>query len=557
VVSGDSRAVVRPSPPIVIASLLFVASAGFVWWRNTQVGVLVDLGYVVNIATRIALGDVPYRDFPLAQAPGSFLAQALLIKLFGPHYLVQIAYASALGGAATALAYRIVRRLLAGAVPSPDGLALVLTLPLIPLGIYAVVPNPFYDPDACLVVLGAIALLLAARDRPTVARFAAAGAVATMPLFIKQNIGGAFIISLAGILVAEALARPARRRELGWLGVGAGAALALQITVLEIVVGIDAYVRWAWTFAMSGRGVTADRIREFGDPIVLFPAALIVLLAIGAPRVAERIRWLLFAGALAVAAAATPAASIALQMAPLLLPPLLVAAAALGLARAAREGPHLEVLLPLVLVATTLGTLQSQGLVNSTFGIFPLLTLALACVVRDLARAVPRPLRLAPLTGVVIALIATVVGTVSTIENVRLRFIHVNGPGPVVASAYPSLVGLSARGPYLAELDAVLYWMRDNVPPADGFVFLPGEDPVFFALGRKPALPSVYFYDVATPYAPAELARIADQVGLRWVIVKDPLQLTVAPPLEPELVARLTDRAALVATVGPYRVFRR
>jgi hypothetical protein len=88
-------------------------------------------------------------------------------------------------------------------------------------------------------------------------------------------------------------------------------------------------------------------------------------------------------------------------------------------------------------------------------------------------------------------------------------------------------------------------------------VFLPGEDPAFFALGRKPALPSVYFYDVATPYAPSELARFADAVGLRWVIVKDRLQLTVAPPLEPELVARLTDRATLVATIGPYRVFRR
>jgi hypothetical protein len=536
---------------------LFIASAGFVWWRNSQVGVLVDLGYVVNIATRIALGDVPYRDFPLAQAPGSFLAQALLIKLFGPHYFVQIIYASVLGGAATALAYLIARRLLAGAVPSPDGLALVLTLPLIPLGIYAVVPNPFYDPDACLVVLGTIALLFVARDRPSVARFALAGALATVPLFIKQNIGGAFLVALVGVLVIEALARSARRRELSWFGLGVAGALAIELGLLQLVVGIDAYVRWAWTFAMTGRGVTADRIREFGDPFVLLPAVIIIALAAAAPRVSERARGLLFAGGLVVALAATPAAPVALQMAPLFVPPLLVAATVLSLARALREGPRLELLLPLVLLATTLGTLQSQGLVNSTFGIFPMLTLAVACVVRDLAQAAPRPVRVAPLTGVVIALIVTVVGTVSTIENVRLRFIHVNVPGPVATSGYPSLAGLSARGPYLAELDAMLYWMRDNVPPADGFVFLPGEDPAFFALGRKPALPSVYFYDVATPYTPAELARIADALGLRWVIVKDRLQLIEAPPLEPELVARLTDGATLVVTVGPYRVFRR
>jgi hypothetical protein len=80
---------------------------------------------------------------------------------------------------------------------------------------------------------------------------------------------------------------------------------------------------------------------------------------------------------------------------------------------------------------------------------------------------------------------------------------------------------------------------------------------VFFALGRRPALPSVYFFDVANPYSPAELARFADEVGLRWVFVKDRLQLTEEPPLEQSLVAALTERATLFTRVGPYRVYRR
>ena len=45
---------------------------------------LVDISYILNIATRIAAGDVPYAQFPLAQAPLTFLTQAVLIKLFGP-----------------------------------------------------------------------------------------------------------------------------------------------------------------------------------------------------------------------------------------------------------------------------------------------------------------------------------------------------------------------------------------------------------------------------------------------------------------------------------------
>jgi hypothetical protein len=237
-----------------------------------------------------------------------------------------------------------------------------------------------------------------------------------------------------------------------------------------------------------------------------------------------------------------------------------MAAVALSLVRAAREGPTLELLLPMVLIATALGTLESQGLNGSTYGIGPLLTLAIVCVVRDLAHVVPRPHRLAPYAGVIVAVVLTWSGTTFAVENRRLLFIDVNAPGPVARSTFPSLAGLSARGPYLADLDAILFWVRDHVPPGDSFVFLPGEDPAFYAVERKPTLPSVLFYfgDVATPYTPAEIVRIADDVGLRWVIVKDLLQSgSSTPPFEPEFVARITEHATLVTTVGHYRVFRR
>jgi len=148
-------------------------------------------------------------------------------------------------------------------------------------------------------------------------------------------------------------------------------------------------------------------------------------------------------------------------------------------------------------------------------------------------------------------------GAAYTLTNARLLFADVNAPGAVVQSAFPSLAGLSARGPYIGDLDAILFWMRDNVPAEDPFVFLPGEDPVFYALGRRPRLPSVYFFDVANPYSPAEIARFADQVGLRWVFVKDRLQLVDEPPLEQRLIVALTEHATLVAQVGPYRVYRR
>ena len=554
---GAGRAALLARSPVLVAVLLFAASAAFTLWRNTQVAVLVDLSYILNIATRIAAGDVPYAQFPLAQAPLTFLGQALLIKAFGPHYFVQIAYATILGGLATALTYLIARRLIAHVVPEPTALAGVLTIPLVPLGIYAIIPHPFYDPDACLVVLAAIASILSAIDRPTRARWLLAGALIALPVFIKQNIGGAFLVLTLGALSLDAATRPSSRAGLRWCLIGLGVALAAELLALQLVVGIDHYLAWAWTFAMAGRGLALDRISAFADPAVIWPGVLILALTLVTRALPLRLRAPVFIGVLLVALLARASSPTGLLNVVALLTPILIAASVLALVAAARDGARFETLLSLVLAGTTAGALMSQGLKYSTFGIFPVLVLAVASLVRDLARFTERPPRIAPMTGLVLALLLTMSGTAYTLINVRLLFVDVNAPGPVVRSEFPTLAGLSAPGPYIGDLDAVLFWMQDNVPADDPFVFLPGEDPVFFALGRPPRMPSVYVYDVANAYSPAETARFADDVGLRWVFVKDRLQLVDEPPLEQSMVAALTDHATLVTRIGPYRVYRR
>jgi hypothetical protein len=379
--------------------------------------------------------------------------------------------------------------------------------------------------------------------------------LATVALFIGQNIGGAFLVAFVGVLIVEALALSSRRRELGWIALGVGAALGTEVALLQLIVGIDAFLRWTWTFALSGRGVALERVRDFADPVVLWTVGLLSVAAIALPRVSRTVRVVLTGVAVfALAASLVPFIVVG---PPFMFPPIVMASVALCVVRAAREGPAFGLLLPLVLVATTLGTLESQGLLGSSYGIYPLLSLALACLVRDIAVLFPRPPRLAPYSAAVIALLLTGSGVMYTLQNGRLMFIDVNAPGAIASSTFPSLSGLSARGPYLSDLDAMLFWIRANVPPEESFAFLPGEDPGYFALERKPALPSVYFFDVASPHTPAELARIADDVGLRWVFVKDRLQLVNEPPLNQAIVEALTARATLVERVGPYRIYRR
>src|SRR3954466_4127927 len=199
------------------------------------------------------------------------------------------------------------RRILAGAGPGSDGLAAIVTLPLVPLGIYGILPNPFYDPDSCLAVLGALALLLFARETGSRPRLVGSGVLATVALFIGQNIGGAFLVAFVGVLIVEALALPSRRRELGWIGLGAGVALGIEVALLQLIVGIDAFFRWTWTFALTGRGVALDRIRDFADPLVLWTVGFLAVAAIASPRMPQTVRALLAGVAMfALAAALVP-----------------------------------------------------------------------------------------------------------------------------------------------------------------------------------------------------------------------------------------------------------
>src|SRR2546430_2038838 len=279
----------------ITAAALFLASAAFVLWRNSEVAVLVDIAYPLNTATRIALGEVPYAQFPLAQAPGEFLVQAMLIKLFGAQYVVQIAYAAIVGGIATVLTSAIAARLLAGALPLPRLFAAVLAIALVPLGVYAIYPHPFYDSDACVLMLAALAATLVALDVRTRSRAVLAGVLLVIPLFMKQNAGGAFLVLMVASLALHAWSRRDARRVVRWITLAAASALLVEVVVLQLVVGVDNYVRWAWTFALAGRGVTLERLQEFAAPVLL-----VVLITLILRRVDPGRRVAIVAAALAV-----------------------------------------------------------------------------------------------------------------------------------------------------------------------------------------------------------------------------------------------------------------
>jgi hypothetical protein len=181
---------------------LFLATAGVVLWQNAHVAVLFDLSYILNTAVRISQGQMPYRDFPLAHAPLTFLIQAAIIRLTGRVVLHHVLYTALAGGLGTVLAWRIALGSLRGRVAAAWPLAPLVAAPLCVLGIYCIVPNPEYDCDCGFWILVAV-WMVQRLDAGTSARFGfAAGVALCVPLFFKQNMGLPFLaVALAAVVI--------------------------------------------------------------------------------------------------------------------------------------------------------------------------------------------------------------------------------------------------------------------------------------------------------------------------------------------------------------------
>src|ERR1017187_9345334 len=240
------------------AAALFLASAVFTPWQNTPVAVLWDISYLLDTSYRISLGQLPYRDFPFAHAPLTFLVHALIIRLFGRVYFPHLLCAALEAGAATLLTWRFLLALLKPLSDRAWSLATLLAAPLIVLGIYGIYPHPIYDSDAILVVLLALYLLQRSTSstaaRPVLCFLT--GAACVFPLFFKQNIGLPFLFVTLAAAAPIAIARSRQPISISpqlWLFTGAVVTLAAALLAIQATVGLHNYLYWTITFARQRR----------------------------------------------------------------------------------------------------------------------------------------------------------------------------------------------------------------------------------------------------------------------------------------------------------------
>lgn len=531
---------------ILVGATLATASGFVVLWQSAHVAALFDLSFVANVAYRMAAGDVPYRDFPLPYPPLTFAVQAAIIRAVGPSYPVQIVYAVLLDAASAGLAYGVVLRII-----GDWRAAAAICLPLIALGVHDILPNPFYDADATVVMLVGIALALWAERTADPRGWLAVGAVLPVAMLAKQNSG---VTYMAAMLGAAVLARGSGARvALGPLAVGVAVSALLLGTVLQFVAGMDNVVHWTVGFASARLGTSPGVLAWILVPAPLVGAGLLLtgaelqrVRARLAPLIGRLLLVLPFAVVFGVALV-DPAAAPVLQVWPLTL----LAGCAAGVVAIARGGVTLGRVLPFVIFTIVTAAFLSQGVRGSSYALWPLLAVALAEPVRTFLVDSPSALRSVLAAGVLVL----GAGLSYTLTEQRLSFIYLEGD--VHASDTPALRGLSAAGPFVTELDDELLRIQTLVPATDALLAFPGEDPLYFALGRRPAFPLVQFDATTDPYTPAELRELRDRTGIRWVLLKRHLQLRVPVANSDAKMAALIDGFELVDSTGPYDLYRR
>ena len=577
--SPEPRWAMRDS---LAAAGLFLATAGVTLWQNAHVAVLFDLSYILNTATRIALGQMPYRDFPLAHAPLTFLTQAAIIRLTGRVFFHHVLYTALIGGLGSVLAFRIALGSLRGRVAAAWPVALFVAAPLTVLGIYCIVPTPEYDCDCGFWILVALWMLLRL-DAGTSAAFGfAAGAALCVPLFFKQNMGLPFLlVTICAILLSLALGglsdghrqnSPDTPSSLTLFSVLAGACLALATAVLALhwTAGIGNYLHWTIEYAGQRRlpGFSL-MLAVYRDPSLLWALPCIAV-ALVLLRAGSKFPWT------RIAAFALMAAPFLFTLASLFLyddadergdsllalwPLLLVLAAAMAIANLfrLRGTSPLRALLPLVLLAAIHGTFMSQQLWGSTYGIWPLFVLLVAELLAFLEGFAVRASStwFVPALAALISVTLLVCGGFYAASEERLSYADFPD-GPPVHSAFPQLAGLSTPGPYLPAIDDLLRYAQANIPFDDGIVLIPGEEPFYFANGRAPHFPVPFFDPTIDPYSPAEIASLVRSRNIHWLIVKRDLQTKEDPTPEREaLMKALLEDFKLYARLTAYDVYRR
>ena len=369
---------------------------------------------------------------------------------------------------------------------------------------------------------------------------------------------------------------------------GAGFAFAVALLLIQFTAGLRNYWHWTIQFAAQRRTpARAEMLGIYADKTILLWLAFIAVgvICLWLSRRGSRI-WALLSAFLIATPFIWPTIYLlrehdSSERADRLLavwPVLLIFSFLVAIVTIKRRR-GISMVMPFIIIAAIHGAFMSQQLWGSTYAIWPLFMILLAMTLADLAslrldaglvphsigRTSPPSKRTKdfwswftiPLTaGVALSLLIS--GGFYVRSHERLDYANLDD-GELKRSTLPQLKGLSVRGDWIPNFEELVRYADREIPRDEGILILPGEDPFYYATGRRPRFPVLLFDHTVNPYSPEEILQIARERNIRWVIIKQDLQDEDEPTAQE--LDRLTEAVEQdfeqVESLRNYDIYRR
>ncbi len=518
-----------------ISILLAFLSSLVVVLQTSRFWVLFDLSYILEHSFRMSLGEVIYKDFFVPYPPGTLLIQEYLIKAFGASLYPQIIYCSLISFLTFLFVYRILFFL-----NDDKTLNLFLALPVTVTGGYGIFSQPFYDPDSVFFILFSLFLILLCYERkfPKFYTFIA-GMMAVVPSFFKQNTGLMYFALIHFAFIATVIFRKGeiRFRQYFVFALGSVLSILAMSVYFSATSGLNNYIMSTITIPSQTRLPEPMRfLKIYMNFVVLRYAAIWLAAGVGLSFLNLKNKWvnIIFIVLVLIPFYIIPVfralffGNFYYDQFYIVWPAAVIvcsAAVVYGLIRS-KDIQLFFIFLTVAIIGVVNAAFLSQGYSGSTYGFWPILCLLFAFLYFILANlglkkhlALLKKLFIFNSSAVTVSMIIFVWFNYQ--QTVFSRF---DNNGPVQSSKENTLKGLSLPGEYIPNLDNLLAFTRNEIPPEEPVIFIPHEDPFYFASGRKPYFP-VYFFDWTLKINSIEgIIKMVKSYSVRWMIVKTHLQ---------------------------------
>lgn len=480
-----------------VAAGLWLVGTWFTYRHSFQGFVLFDHSSIIDRSYRIALGQVPYRDYFALTMPLTYFIQAGLLRLFGYHIVVFKASCAVVSGLFGVLTFRVCRRWLGVGLA---GLAGVLACVWAPS---AILRFPWYHTDAYLFGLIGTLCFLRAVYRPDGNRnwLILAGICNACSLLAVQNTGGAV---LAFGFISAGLAAKSRQERLAFLArYTAGATIVglLWLGYLGVTESADDFL--LWTFIRSGQNK--------GSMVTMLYKVVVIPLVV--PPIRETLMSTFFG--VTFWSLLYVYGIIAVWM-------------VWGYARTRTHEAKIHSILAFQAFALSYACLTSQqaaNLVEAQGFLGVLIGLALGA-----AHATFPQRRWSPVfVGLLVYTLALgYTGRQAVIGQWMYPYAYFKWGAHTYPVQAERLRGLSMDQTFGPALDDLVRFVNQRIPPDEAFWVVGEPEVIYFATGRRPPHPITNFSALSEVQLDDQARIVADlkRHDVQWVIIPQQAQLT-------------------------------